>query len=195
MKGYYEILGVARNASKEELTAAYRRLAQKHHPDKGGDEALFKEVKEAYETLIDSELRERYDAGGGSIEDLAKQAILALFFKAIDEGLSIPNGILAMFNSGIYEFKVKLSDARRKRNRLEKEQKRHKMPEFLKEPLRMRILETSAQIQELEKGIQVGEVAKKLIEGGWEPEETTSFSPNPSDSFQAFLYQSRRGQF
>ena len=51
MKDYYSVLGVQRGASEEEVKKAYRKLAQQHHPDKGGDEAKFKEVKEAYEKI------------------------------------------------------------------------------------------------------------------------------------------------
>lgn len=62
---YYKILGVAENASAEEVKAAYKKLAKKHHPDKnGGDELsqeVFKKVKAAYETLSDSVGRRRYD--------------------------------------------------------------------------------------------------------------------------------------
>ena len=48
---YYKILGVARNATEEEIKKAYRKLAMTHHPDRGGDEEAFKKIKEAYEKL------------------------------------------------------------------------------------------------------------------------------------------------
>lgn len=70
-KNYYDILGVDKKASKEEVKKAFRKLAQKHHPDKGGDEAKFKEITEAYSILSDDKRRREYDsygqtfAGGG----------------------------------------------------------------------------------------------------------------------------------
>lgn len=63
-KDHYEILGVPRDADADELKKAYRRLAAKHHPDKGGDAETFKEVKEAYETLKDPKKRAFYDRHG-----------------------------------------------------------------------------------------------------------------------------------
>lgn len=50
---YYRTLGLEPNASEEEVKKAYRKLAMKHHPDRGGDEAEFKKIKEAYEAIID----------------------------------------------------------------------------------------------------------------------------------------------
>lgn len=65
MKNYYQILGVEKNASEDEIKKAFRKLAQKYHPDKkGGDEAKFKEVSEAYAVLSDKKRRTQYDMGG-----------------------------------------------------------------------------------------------------------------------------------
>ena len=68
-KDYYEILGVPRNATKEEIKRAYRRLALKYHPDKNPDnrkeaEEKFKEISEAYEVLMDDHKRALYDKYG-----------------------------------------------------------------------------------------------------------------------------------
>lgn len=76
----YTILGVSRNASPDEIKKAYRKLAHQHHPDKkGGNEAKFKEINEAYQTLGDPEKKARFDQfghtnpgggfGGGQYQD------------------------------------------------------------------------------------------------------------------------------
>lgn len=65
MKNYYDILGITKSASEEEVKKAFRSLAHKYHPDKkGGDEAKFKEVSEAYAVLSDKKKRAEYDAYG-----------------------------------------------------------------------------------------------------------------------------------
>jgi molecular chaperone DnaJ len=61
---YYDVLGVKKDASADEIKKAFRRKAVELHPDKGGDEAKFKEVNEAYEVLKDKEKRQRYDQFG-----------------------------------------------------------------------------------------------------------------------------------
>lgn len=63
-RDYYEVLGVGKSASADELKKAYRRLAVQYHPDRGGDEAKFREISEAYEVLKDDAKRKRYDQFG-----------------------------------------------------------------------------------------------------------------------------------
>lgn len=74
-KDYYNILGVDRAASADQIKSSYRKLAQQYHPDKGGDPERFKEVNEAYQVLSDPAKRARYDQYGdtgsaGGYEDI-----------------------------------------------------------------------------------------------------------------------------
>ncbi len=77
-KDYYQVLGVERGASAEEIRRAFRKLAAKHHPDRNqgdpGAEERFKEINEAYTVLSDEEKRKLYDAYGhaGGVPDFAR---------------------------------------------------------------------------------------------------------------------------
>lgn len=61
MKDYYTILGVEKSASDAEIKKAFRKLAMNHHPDRGGDDAKFKEIQEAYAILSDEQKKKEYD--------------------------------------------------------------------------------------------------------------------------------------
>ena len=72
MKNYYDVLGVNEQSTSADITKAFKDLAKKHHPDRGGDESKFKEINEAYATLKDTQKRNEYDtmrkfggSGGG----------------------------------------------------------------------------------------------------------------------------------
>lgn len=68
MTDYYQTLGVSPNATPDEIKKAYRKLANQHHPDKGGDQAKFKDISVAYDTLSDGNKKAEYDMmrqGGG----------------------------------------------------------------------------------------------------------------------------------
>lgn len=66
---YYKTLGVPRDADADAIKKAFRKLARKHHPDAGGDEAKFKEINEAYEVLSDEKKRKLYDQYGTANEN------------------------------------------------------------------------------------------------------------------------------
>lgn len=72
MVNYYEVLGIKKNANKDEIKNAYKKLAMKHHPDKNQENKeehadKFKQISEAYEILSDDNKRYNYDRGGDII--------------------------------------------------------------------------------------------------------------------------------
>lgn len=83
-RDYYEVLGIGKSASADEIKKAFRKSAVEHHPDRGGDETKFKELNEAYEVLKDPAKKQRYDqfghagvggngGGGGGFEGFGSQ--------------------------------------------------------------------------------------------------------------------------
>lgn len=85
----YEILGVARDATADTVKKAFRKLAQQHHPDKGGDHETMQQVQQAYDVLGDAERRARYDETGSTapvetLLGLARSALADMTNKAIE---------------------------------------------------------------------------------------------------------------
>ncbi len=72
-KDYYQILGVERNASDDDIKRAFRKLAHQYHPDKGGDQEKFKEINEAYQVVGNPEKRKQYDQYGQTFENMGGQ--------------------------------------------------------------------------------------------------------------------------
>ncbi|AKG22139.1 molecular chaperone DnaJ [Calothrix sp. 336/3] len=99
-RDFYEILGVSRDADKDELKSAYRRLARKYHPDvnkEPGAEERFKEINRAYEVLSEPETRARYDrfgeqgvsgAGAAGFQDMGDMGGFADIFESIFSGFA-----------------------------------------------------------------------------------------------------------
>jgi len=83
-KDYYEILGVSKDASADEIKRAYRKLAHKYHPDKGGDAEKFKEINEAYQVLSDPEKRKKYDTFGADFEKYAHSGFNQQYWQGAD---------------------------------------------------------------------------------------------------------------
>jgi len=71
-KDYYKILGVSKSATSAEIKKAYRKLAHKYHPDKGGDQEKFKEINEAYQTLSNPQKRAQYDQFGSTFNNYSQ---------------------------------------------------------------------------------------------------------------------------
>ncbi len=72
-KNYYEILGISKNASADDIRRAYRKLAGEHHPDRGGNADKFKELNEAYQVLSDTTKRGQYDQYGQTFDQASRQ--------------------------------------------------------------------------------------------------------------------------
>ncbi|WP_019865197.1 DnaJ domain-containing protein [Methylovulum miyakonense] len=95
MATLYETLGVNKDATPVQIKAAYRSKAKQHHPDKGGDEALFKQVKAAYEVLSNQARRKQYDETGQvddtELQDEARlrQELIQLILGILDQVLDV----------------------------------------------------------------------------------------------------------
>lgn len=96
MANHYETLGVAETASQEEIKRAYRSLASKHHPDKGGDTAKFQEIQAAYAILEDSNKRSQYDA--------ERRNPGGFRFNGHDMGNGVPPGMEDIFSQFGFHF-------------------------------------------------------------------------------------------
>lgn len=112
-KDYYQILGVDRKASAEDIKKAYRKLAHKYHPDKkDGDETKFKEVNEAYTVLSDQNKRTQYDQFGSTGGFSGAGGFEGFDFSQFTQGQNIDlNDILnGMFGGGGFRRQRKGSD-------------------------------------------------------------------------------------
>lgn len=105
MTDHYETLGIGKNASDEEIKRAFRKLAHKYHPDKGGgDEAKFKEINHAYQVLSDKQKRQQYDQFGTTFDGGGAGTDAGGFGDFFSQGGFKGNESFQGFSSGGFQF-------------------------------------------------------------------------------------------
>jgi DnaJ-class molecular chaperone len=110
MNDYYSILGVERTANADEIKMAYRRLASKHHPDRGGDKNQFQQIEEAYRTLGDTAQRAAYDNPGPQSQFGNFAGGFGFNFNDIFGQMFSGNpGFATQFNTGARAYSVRMS--------------------------------------------------------------------------------------
>jgi hypothetical protein len=110
----YEELDVSRNATTEEIRQRYRILAQLHHPDKGGDEEIFKRIKLAYEILSDTIRRKEYDKTGKThptrdIRNESLEIIGQLLFRIVPNCNPEIDNLIGIMTEDIFKTKEELT--------------------------------------------------------------------------------------
>ena len=121
MKNYYDILGVSEDASSDQIKKAFKEIAKKEHPDRGGNETKFKEANEAYDTLKSSQKRHDYDTmrkfGGtkGDEHPFFNEDIFGDFFSGFGGDINL-GGSRFTFTSGPGNERVFRSSRRGNRN-------------------------------------------------------------------------------
>lgn len=117
----YEVLGVARNASDEEIKNKYRTLARVHHPDKGGDKDLFIRIKDAYYVLIDPYKRQTFDESGytfpeqllqNEVKEMFKRMLTVILDNAKDSPLNLVLALKTETNKATEQCKKELENVK-----------------------------------------------------------------------------------
>lgn len=123
---HYEVLGIEKTATPAEIKKAYKRMAKKHHPDRGGDAQAMVLVNKAYDTLMDPAKREHFNLTGEDkpltdIDIEARNSILQLFGALLAQGrVNVPARATRAANTGMIEIKAELAEHKRKYEELQK---------------------------------------------------------------------------
>lgn len=180
MRNPYEILGVSRAATPEDLKQAYRRLAMKYHPDRNpGDaeaEEQFKEVKWAYETLSEEEKFEKWRRDPANdqltVEEQAVSVLITLMSRlVIDEEFEIESDLIKELvittSAGIYEGLKNIEELtgrkRRAMRAIQRLRRRSRGANIFVEPLKRLILECEVKLGFAAKSLEVAKAARTML--------------------------------
>jgi len=171
---YYEILGLTKEATNEEIKKAYRKLAKENHPDTGGDEEVFKAISEANEVLSDGAKRARYDRGepvdGESREARAKRNLCSIFTNIInimgfDPACSdLFAGIRAEINDTELQMHNDKDSSEVEIRRLKDIHDRIVDAEFLKQSVLQSISQLENKIDSIKEQLEVSKLMTEIIE-------------------------------
>lgn len=180
---HYDTLGVTRDADAATIKAAYRKLAQRYHPDmnqgeaSAGAEAMFKEVARAYEVLGDEAARARYDATGEdreapTLDVQARELLLNVFKAALEQDGDAVAQANAMLANGKAEMTAQRTELQRRLRRYEKRSGRIKVKKgdnLEQWIIDQHIADLKANLAKLDEAMRVRDAAAKLAEN-YEPE-------------------------
>ena len=119
----YETLGIARNATSQEVKRAYQKLASQHHPDRGGNAQKAAEINDAYACLSDPERRADFDRGGHGGAQTPEERAFSIFLGAVTSNIGQPSALGAartMISRGITKSASDISICAREIRTLEK---------------------------------------------------------------------------
>jgi curved DNA-binding protein CbpA len=199
MDNLYDILGVDKSASPDEIKTAYRKKAQETHPDKGGDADEFKKVQNAYDILSNSDKRATYDKTGRvktkeEMEEDAYKNLVGCWLKALNEfdtkeeidieTFDIVKGIRTHIDNTMKDIKTKVKDMNKNIKKREKFLKRFKYKgsknNMVHKAVKSQIDDLEASIREAEEVMEIGKIMRRLL-----PDFEYNFSANsPPPDFE-----------
>lgn len=181
MKSLYEILGVPPDASAAVIKHAFRRLANKNHPDKGGDTEDMQQIQKAYDVLSDPDRRSRYDATGAvdqlpNPEDVLRSEALSLIAQAFEAVLDdldpdqfdIVSKVTRVLHQHLVETEAKREDFKRKQDRAQRALKRLKTiagrPDTARQTLDYLVEKWTMAVKDVSRHVARLQEARRLID-------------------------------
>lgn len=166
---FYEILGLKKDASQEEIKKAYRKKAVEHHPDKGGDPETFKQAQIAYDNLSDEQKRSDYDKGKTPDQDPALSFLSGLFLSLISNAdvdrTDLFKQMTQQIKAKIFSIHTEKKDTERFIKRLKKVRRRIKKDkrQFFIMLTDSQIRSSEHRISQLNQAISVAEMALEYL--------------------------------